>query len=1744
MGKLIMKSAPLSSDPEIKVPSFNFSRYQRGEEYHNDENRIDFVTDEKSLYVCLVSHTATEANIANEPGFLKLVSEGPQGIPGTKGDNGADAVTPTIGAEFIGDQLKLIINNKIAALSPSLTGPSWKPVLEDNVISWELTDDKYAPASIDLETLRPIQKSPLLLRTNSDNTKRSDETSGPANFIQWKYEGDEYWTNLMSISELMNLALAGVSIWRNEEDEKWHIGHREVVRASYSSDKNGRKIISDVVLGDVLFDAGPLPFAEQEQGNDYGPDIDLIYAQLAQLDASVVKSVNNIGPDANGNVNVPTANLDGYATEAWVTNGYQPKGNYLTQHQSLAGLVKGIKVNNGSVNSPDANGIVNLTVSVGETSLFDIRFDNSSHKLQKTTDGQNWIDLVDLDDFGSGISESDVKHIVGQILEGVLDSAIPEYVKGNDHNYFIRLSDLANYTTTSDVASMIRDAMTDNNVDYYRVFTLYQRTDSPTTAPAKPVVGVWEWNTAAEVDNITLKPNASSAWDNHPANATVAAPYLWITSATYSYLTKSEINANNQNPWETPICLTAQDGQDGVDGDGVEFMYILCTDTEFNNIKNTTPVPEHGDNRPDDLPTYTTPSGNGWTDHPSGISETYQIEAVSIRTKDNGTWSSYSNPTIWSMWGEDGVDGDGVEYIFHVDASDTLSNNLIPAQTLEAIYYTTNGQIDYSRPKPGYENYDSTDWVPDGSSGRPDQNWSDNPSDVDEQQPYEWVSIRKYNGQTGHWGPFSEPKIWGLWGQKTIIQQEVVSGTTVYKPYNCYAFTRTNVDISGYRVTGGQAYDDPLDGVVTKNGNTVVQMPWSDGIPNGTEQLWSIQALIGDESQSSDAAWSSPARVGDRPGFQVEFAPSNNNTDAVYNKTKTLPSLNNYLADTPEGVDEVAWRTAASNANCGSWNDESDENTVYMAESRIVAGSWTAWNVIKIKGEKGDPGDRGPQGPGGSNGTDGAGLEFVYYRTDSENHVPGTHSTLGTYDSESSVTRTEVSEDPDRNDFFPKAIASGFTLADGTYWHDHPQGVTEQLPCEWVAIRHSSPSVVMEGNVQVKHQNWGDFNVALWSKYGTNGRDGDGVEYVFFALTPEQYNDRRNFITGTNKVYVYDDVTNNSKTWQDNEYLPYIKLYGANNTTVTLTATDDNPGVTEARPYILCSMRKTTNGNWTRTFNVPNNGTSSFGPASLWIIGEEVDYTYADVNFDEDNTPVLVDAATYQPVKNSVSNKSNWIDFYHGNQRLICKQIDIKVNNTWQQFVTVALASGGTSMYTTTGYDINFDQNLVVSSKYSSTSDNGNQRLFITLKFTGAYALNDTLEIPVKLTSFESYINDSGNQTFYTAEGVLRFTPVLTPITLYLSTEGFIKKSSESASDYEFAGMSSLAGVFRTSVSDTSVDNIGFNGVSTFPTTYSNWAVKVLFDDVQVYNIALGNIYNTWRTNAWNNKDGESVGFNATTDKCEVKYDPDGTVRSVGSTSPIYVNISKTFTKDQHSDYHYVDDKIYIWIDNTNLASSLKDSIKFKLYDGVSLIDDELIPIIYPGKNGSSTEIIAYVETASSNIVISDGEEQEDEENPENANQGGGTRSVPTRSMAKGGEGGQNNNTPVIEIDDNGQIHITNNPDGTTTLSDDSGNYSVLDFENESLHKFQILKITEYDENNEPSVRYETKEVLSVQNIPSWYLIKDAFYYSGSVNGTTVRPQNSIIYALIVDDGQLVVLPVADNNPTTSGSGSDSGSGA
>ena len=281
---------PISGDPEVKMPKFNFSDYDGSGRtvYHNNDEYIDFVTYNGALYVCLVPTIAPTTSAPSE-GFLKLVDKGSVGPKGTPGRDGASAVAPRIGANFINDQLAVTVNDRTVAVSPSLTGPSWKPVREGDHLTWELTDDKDSPEDINLMDLRPVDKCPLLLRVDSDNTKRSDEVSGPARFIQWKYEGDKYWTNLISISELMNLALCGICFWYDKHDQEWHSGHREVIRADYSSNKNGRKIISRVKLGDVLFDAGVLPI------NDYGVEIELINQRLDDLENGIVNRLGIIG---------------------------------------------------------------------------------------------------------------------------------------------------------------------------------------------------------------------------------------------------------------------------------------------------------------------------------------------------------------------------------------------------------------------------------------------------------------------------------------------------------------------------------------------------------------------------------------------------------------------------------------------------------------------------------------------------------------------------------------------------------------------------------------------------------------------------------------------------------------------------------------------------------------------------------------------------------------------------------------------------------------------------------------------------------------------------------------------------------------------------------------------------------------------------------------------------------------------------------------------------------------------------------------------------------------------------------------------------------------------------------------------------------------------------------------------------------------------------------------------------------
>lgn len=332
--------------------------------------------------------------------------------------------------------------------------------------------------------------------------------------------------------------------------------------------------------------------------------------------------------------------------------------------------------------------------------------------------------------------------------------------------------------------------------DTTRVVIAYKSTKS-IERPDTPVGGSWDYDT-----NTITYPEGWSGSDSNPNG------YVWMSTATFS--SKGTIVV----PWSTPVRLTGADGHDGSDGSNIEFVYKLTVTS---------------------LVTPTKPTGNsqteairqGWTDHPTGISESYQCEWVcSHNLQTDGTWSEWSDPTIWSKWGVNGKDGDGVEYIYQ--------RTKLPASPKEI---TDN-------------NPDQDEYIPQSAPG--EQPWTDDPKGVSEEFKYEWVSKRKYKGDTHKWGNFSSPSLWAKWGDDGQDGQHLR-----------VMYTKTS---------GSDVKPRDPDRLNINPGSI-----WSVGMPTATgkEAIWGIQALVTfdnklviDESLPEDErGWQGPYLITGVPGL-------------------------------------------------------------------------------------------------------------------------------------------------------------------------------------------------------------------------------------------------------------------------------------------------------------------------------------------------------------------------------------------------------------------------------------------------------------------------------------------------------------------------------------------------------------------------------------------------------------------------------------------------------------------------------------------------------------------------------------------------------------------------------------------------------------------------------------------------------------------------------------------------------------
>lgn len=184
--------------------------------------------------------------------------------------------------------------------------------------------------------------------------------------------------------------------------------------------------------------------------------------------------------------------------------------------------------------------------------------------------------------------------------------------------------------------------------------------------------------------------------------------------------------------WSNLIRLTGADGEDGKDGNSIEFIYTR-------NADGSQPSTPASVNQAGHIP-------SGWTNHPSGVTASLMYEWVSQRYLDKSTqkWGDWSTPGMWSRYSERGKDGDGYEYIYRRFSNYVGGTSLAPGGQ-----YYPPANVDSSE-------YQQDDYLPNG--------WTDNPTGPTDAIKYEYVWTRKK--ENSKWQAWKTGALWSKWGDK------------------------------------------------------------------------------------------------------------------------------------------------------------------------------------------------------------------------------------------------------------------------------------------------------------------------------------------------------------------------------------------------------------------------------------------------------------------------------------------------------------------------------------------------------------------------------------------------------------------------------------------------------------------------------------------------------------------------------------------------------------------------------------------------------------------------------------------------------------------------------------------------------------------------------------------------------------------------------------------------------------------
>ena len=199
--------------------------------------------------------------------------------------------------------------------------------------------------------------------------------------------------------------------------------------------------------------------------------------------------------------------------------------------------------------------------------------------------------------------------------------------------------------------------------------------------------------------------------------------------------------------------------------------------------------------------------------------------------------------------------------------------------------------------------------------------------------------IQGSDGENGYTPYIGSNGNWWINGVDTGYSAEGDDGHSPYVDTTTNTWWEWDADIGNYHDTGIVPQGPGVfKSIVFKRFSSEPSTPtggsylspvpsgWSDGIPSGTEQIWiSTRVFTSDGESPQTSEWTTPQMASDTPDIDFEYS---------------------WIATNPGNPTD----------NPDNWSNAATENSIWMAVRKKSIGTWSSWEINKIKGEDGKDG--------------------------------------------------------------------------------------------------------------------------------------------------------------------------------------------------------------------------------------------------------------------------------------------------------------------------------------------------------------------------------------------------------------------------------------------------------------------------------------------------------------------------------------------------------------------------------------------------------------------------------------------------------------------------------------------------------------------------------------------------------------------------------------------------------------------